>query len=418
MISIIIPMWGQHEMTAECLLAIRETTQDYELILVDNGSDPPYAKPYMGFVDVTLIRNEENKGFPVAANQGVRASKGETVILLNNDVIVTPFWAERLEKHLTRFSIVGPLTNYSMGRQRVTIPVYEDKQSLYQAAFDYTENRIGVATEANWVIGFCYAFRRALYDEIGEFDESIWPSSGEEIDFCYRAKAKGHLVGIARDVYVHHEGSQTFLDMQNKGIIGYEDICDKSTEHLKKKWGENFWKEQIVRGVTSVNGLRLNLGCGKFPLSGFVNVDMDEEVKPDMICDILDLPYEEDSVDEIYAGHILEHFDWKEGEEALQYWFHLLKPGAKISVTVPDFDVLAKEYILNPTAGRLREFNDLYIYSYRQKSPHRYAYNAALLEEVMIAAGFAELNRMPSDHHYFPHPVNWQVGMEAVKPCE
>src|SRR4030042_30688 len=144
MISIIVHVWNMHEMTADCINLIRETTQDYELILVDNGSVPPIAKPYMGFVDVTLIRNETNLGFPVAANQGGRAAKGDTIILLNNDVFTVPQWASRLEAHLGRFAIVGPMTNYCMGRQQIAIQAYMDKADLFKRSEGFAEGGGGL----------------------------------------------------------------------------------------------------------------------------------------------------------------------------------------------------------------------------------------------------------------------------------
>jgi hypothetical protein len=93
-----------------------------------------------------------------------------------------------------------------------------------------------------------------------------------------------------------------------------------------------------------------------------------------------------------------------------------LKPGGKISVVVPNFDHLVKEYAGNPSPDKLREMNDLYIYSHVQVSPHKYAYSADLLRDVMEAAGFIDLKRMPVDHPYFQTPVPWQAGYEAVKP--
>ena len=418
MISIIIPVLNQHEMTADCIATIRSTTEDYELIIVDNGSTPPITKPYMGFIDVTLIRNETNLGFPAAVNQGVLASKGDTIILLNNDIVVTPGWAQLLQGHLERFSIVGPLTNYCSGRQCVVVDSYTDEESLFDVVAEWHENYKGLAIEANWIIGFCFAFRRKVYDDIGEFDESLWPCSGEEIDFCYRAVEAGHTVGIAQDIYVHHLGNTTFEDMEREGSIVYKDVCDRNSDYLKKRWGDNFWNEQVVRGVMLKNGLRLNLGCGPFYLDGFVNVDIQETavIKPDLVCDILDLPYAEDSVDEIYAGHILEHFHWTEGLEALRYWKSLLKPGGRISVVVPDFDYLVKEYLANPYPEKLRELNDLYIYSHAQAYPHRYAYSADLLADALEEAGFVKLNKLPVDHPFFPTSVLWQSGYEALKP--
>ena len=78
--------------------------------------------------------------------------------------------------------------------------------------------------------------------------------------------------------------------------------------------------------------------------------------------------------------------------------------------------MLFKEYVRNPSPEGLRELNDVYIYSHRQKYPHKYAYSADLLREVMETAGFVDLKRMPVDHHYFPTPVPWQAGWEGVKP--
>ncbi len=414
MISIIIPTWNQNEMTYECVRSIRETTQDCEIIIVDNGSSPPVPKIYAGFIDVTLIRNDENKGFPVAVNQGIRAAKGDVIVLMNNDVIVVPGWADQLRAAIERgYSIVGPMTNYCAGAQRAQVAPYENRYELNQAAVEWYQNYGDHIHEVRWVIGFLMAFTKALYDELGLFDESLWPCSGEEIDFCLRARAAGHKVGIVSGCYVHHEGSVTFKEMNAEHP--YNEIIDRNNKHLESKWGKGWDRQRLVDDEEAEGRVRLNLGCGKFPLKGFVNIDQYPEVSPDLVCNVLALPYMRETVDEIYAGHILEHFDWLDGEKALRYWHDLLKPGGKISVAVPDFDVLARKYLANPTPGSLREFNDLYIYSYRQESPHKYAYSGALLREVMENAGFVDLKRLPVDHPYFPHPVDWQVGYEGVK---
>ncbi len=57
--SIIIPVFNQHDMTNECIYAVMENTQDCEIIVVDNGSNPPYKPPFTGFAECLIIRNEE-----------------------------------------------------------------------------------------------------------------------------------------------------------------------------------------------------------------------------------------------------------------------------------------------------------------------------------------------------------------------
>lgn len=413
MISIIIPVLNAHEMTKECINSIRLCTQDYELVIVDNGSEPPIEKPYTGFVDCRVIRNEENKGFPVAVNQGIREANGDIIILLNNDTIVTPGWADRLLMWLDEYDIIGPTTNYCAGMQKVTIPTYENIDELNKEASFLAEERNGESIDANFIIGFCMMFRKSLYDELGEFDESIWPSSGEEIDFCFRAREAGYTVGIALDVYIHHFGTQTFFEMENLGILNYSEVTEQCNKHLAEKWGHGFWRKQ---SAVSSNGVRLNMGSGPFPLPGFINIDQFEHVKPDIVADVTAVPFENETVSEIYAGHILEHFKFDEGRKVLRYWYSLLCPGGTISITVPDFDHLARKYLSNPSPERLIEFNDLYIYSGVQPSPHQYAYSAALLKKVMEDAGFINLTVMPMNHPYFPHVVDWQIGYTGIKP--
>lgn len=265
MISIIVPCYNQLELTQACLKSIAENTRDYEIIIVDNGSNPAFFPPSDVWLDVTaiggnreyiscvedssnikVIRNETNLGYPVAINQGIRKANGDVIILLNNDCIVSKGWAFWLLHHLETFSIVGPVTNYCAGMQRVMIPVYNDEQELAREAEKWLEEHAGKSEEVNWVIGFCMAFKRSLYDEIGPFDESFWPCCGEEVDFCLKARAAGHKVGIARGIYIHHFGSQTFEAMERAGELNYNVLNSKTIMLLSKKWGKGFWQNQKV----------------------------------------------------------------------------------------------------------------------------------------------------------------------------
>jgi predicted SAM-dependent methyltransferase len=421
MLSIIIPVLNQLEMTHDCIQSIIEGTESgtYEIIIIDNGSDPPFKPPFTGFNEIRTIRNKENKGFPVAVNQGIRESKGDIIILLNNDVIVTPDWAEHLADHLNTYAIVSPITNFCAGIQRVTAQGYNSIEELAEVAEAIYDEHQGESENVNFIIGFAMAFKKSLYDEIGEFDESLWPCSGEEIDFCFRTVHAGYKVGIAWDTYVHHEGSQTFNDMVEAGDVDYAKLCERNDKHLAEKWGDDFWQNQLCydkKTILGENAIRLNLGCGMHPMKGFVNVDQLENVNPDLLADAINLPYEPNTVDEIYCGHLLEHLSWNEGQAALGHWLSILKPGGEIKIVVPNFDILASNYFSNPMPAEMKRLNDYYIYSYVQESHHRYFYSAGLLHLAMETAGFKRLERMPAEHPYFVENVDWQVGFSGVKP--
>jgi len=249
--SICIPIHNQSEFSQIAIQAVLDNTTDCELIIVDNGSTPPFKPPFSGFIETTLIRNEENLGFPAAVNQAIRAAKGDVIVLLNSDVIVTPKWSEKLLSGLDEFSIVGPATNFSAGIQGVQPELYASTDGLYKVAEMWSETYQDAIQEVNWVIGFCMAFRKSLFEEIGEFDESLWPCSGEEIDFCLKARATGHKIGIVFGCYVHHEGSMTFKAMD----VDYKAICIRNDEHLSKKWGADFWVRQLVEDEPEKTGV-------------------------------------------------------------------------------------------------------------------------------------------------------------------
>jgi glycosyltransferase involved in cell wall biosynthesis len=100
--SIIVPCWNQLEFSRNCVAALKRCTrQPWELILVDNGSTDG-TKDYCagvedaGFVPVTVVSNATNRGFPAAINQGLHLARGEYLVMLNNDVVVTAGWLDQL----------------------------------------------------------------------------------------------------------------------------------------------------------------------------------------------------------------------------------------------------------------------------------------------------------------------------------
>lgn len=341
MLSIIIPVLNQEEMSRECIQTVLENTEgEYEIIVIDNGSEQPFKTPFTGFHDIKIIRNEENKGFPVAVNQGLREAKGEKIILLNNDVTVPPKALNRLADWLEEFDIVGPITNYSAGMQMQEIGAYQDTESFFNEAEMHYEASKGEIEEVNFIIGFCMGLKKSVWEDIGDFDESLWPCSGEEIDFCFRAREKNYKIGIAHDVYVHHEGSVTFKDLEEEKKVNYDEITKRNDEHIAEKWGKDFWKYQSVDTTDSFavkEGLNLNLGCGTAKLEGYVNIDYREDLEPDLVCDVIKgLPYEDSSVDLVRAHDFLEHIPIGKTIDVMNEIWRVLKPGGIFRSLTPD----------------------------------------------------------------------------------
>ena len=88
-------------------------------------------------------------------------------------------------------------------------------------------------------------------------------------------------------------------------------------------------------------GVHLNIGCGNKIWDGFTNIDFPSNYsgkKPDIECDVREIPLPDEHADSAYAIHVLEHFYRWETEKVLSEWVRLLKPGGKLIIEVPCFD--------------------------------------------------------------------------------
>jgi len=103
--------------------------------------------------------------------------------------------------------------------------------------------------------------------------------------------------------------------------------------------------------------MQLNLGCGTKKLPGFVNIDIREEVNPDLIEDITKLEsIKDESVDLIYACHVLEHINFWDVRKVLIRWYDILKPGGILRLSVPDMDAVFAHYFYWKDLKALRGF--------------------------------------------------------------
>ncbi|MEX2118233.1 MAG: glycosyltransferase [Pirellulales bacterium] len=216
--SIVIVTFNQLEFTRACLASIRFLTDEpFELIMVDNGSTDGTLE-YLGTLEgVTVIANPENRGFPAGANQGIQASRGRQVLLLNNDVLVTTGWLEAMLGALhgqEEIGLIGPCTNCASGPQQV-VQGYDDLACLDGFAWQQRKRHAGQVEETDRLVGFCLLIKRAVIDRVGLLDERFGIGNFEDDDFCLRARQAGFQALIAREAYIHHFGHASF---QGNGI--------------------------------------------------------------------------------------------------------------------------------------------------------------------------------------------------------
>ena len=158
----------------------------------------------------------------------------------------------------------------------------------------------------------------------------------------------------------------------------------------------------------------LNLGCSEYKLSGFINVDIDPAVKPELCIDLNKLGdhFEDNSVDFIFAGHVFEHFKKEESQNLMKTCFRLLKPHRILLAVVPDYTKCHDQHIT--TAERV----------IMAGGDHLMLFNQERLREMLGIAGFnhayhvenlSEIPYILVANIHDPKPDTWQTGFVALK---
>jgi GT2 family glycosyltransferase/glycosyltransferase involved in cell wall biosynthesis len=221
LVSIIIPVYNQPELTAACIASIYQHTaiEHFQLVLVDNGSDfstqnllQDIARKY---ANVFLLRNAENVNFSHGCNLGYAASAGSIVVFLNNDTTVTSGWLPPLVEALRRSDVaaVQPKLLYPDGSIQCIGIVFSAYTSLGYPIY------AGMQPQHHWanssrsfqaVTGACMALRAKDFAQLRGFD-SVYVNGQEDVDLCLRLNQlyTKNSCWVATDSIVMHHESKT-----------------------------------------------------------------------------------------------------------------------------------------------------------------------------------------------------------------
>lgn len=169
--------------------------------------------------------------------------------------------------------------------------------------------------------------------------------------------------------------------------------------------------------------LKLHLACGHDYNEDYINVDLyaPEDAKCDVRFDVQKLPYPSNSVDEIKAFHIIEHFHFFEIKEVLNEWFRVLKPGGRLYLETPDFLETCRSFVEGSPTMPIEEWRVL-LYGHFFAHPwvpgqtHKFLFTESQLRANLSWAGFKTVNRLPPASKYvMNHTAHMFLTVEAYK---
>lgn len=238
-VAALIRGWGNCDLTALCLSSLRKfcPPDQLRIIYIDNGSPlRDYIHLLERYPSVEFVRFPENHGSCRGINAGLMMAALEAhefILLLDNDAEVPAKddqWLDRWIAHFEDPKVggAGATSNYVTGLQNIEIC-----PETYMKEWQHDKKRgsTGPLT-ASGLISFALMFRRCALESIGWFaDEQFEPGNNEDLDLCFRMVEKGWKCVIAKDIYIHHKGSQTFSKMD------FQQIMNSNTRKLVQKYG-------------------------------------------------------------------------------------------------------------------------------------------------------------------------------------
>jgi GT2 family glycosyltransferase len=259
--SIIIVNYNGKEITSNCInsLVVSEFPEK-NIILVDNASsDDSVHFLLKKYPEITIVQNNENKGYAAAINSGVSKANKKYLILSNNDVIYNKSSLLNLIKHISNepeTGAAGPqqiFPDKSWQRSGGILPYPKNRFKvvfLYSAVMDfirkinYKFNLTNFNYQEEYIDGAVIAVRKAIFDKLDGFDSKNYFFYSEEADFCYRVTQSGlkNMI-IPKATVIHLRGaSSNDIKISNKAI---EMLNNSKFIFLKKYFSDSEIKKYI-----------------------------------------------------------------------------------------------------------------------------------------------------------------------------
>ncbi|HEY0828707.1 MAG TPA: bifunctional glycosyltransferase family 2 protein/class I SAM-dependent methyltransferase [Bacilli bacterium] len=359
--SIVILTFNKLEQTKVCIESIRQHTDkdSCEMIVVDNCSTDGTVEWLREQEDLRVHYNDYNAGFPKGCNQGMQIAAGDSVLLLNNDTIVTPNWLEQLLQCLysdDRIGAVGPVTNHASYLSAIPVS-YGTLEEMQKFAQSY--NRSNPAKWEEWIklIGFCLLIKREVMERVGLLDERFSPGNYEDEDYCLRIRKDGYRLMLCKDTFIHHFGSTSFNDDSSRFMA----LLMQNDKKFVEKWGFSPAYSTFIRNdllvfldhpqTEPLRILEVGCACGatlleiknRYPQAELYGIELNPNAASvaALIADVTDqdiekaeLRYSRHFFDYIIFADVLEHLNdpWSVLKNLLPY----LKEDGKMLASIPN----------------------------------------------------------------------------------
>ena len=231
--SVVLVCWNNKSYLESCLVSLYQSVAQstFDVVVVDNGStDGSQEMLCRRFPRVKLIQNERNQGLAHASNQGIEATRGRHVLLLNNDTLVQEGALDAMVTFMDASpkaaAVGGRLVNPDGSFQAA----FAEFSSLLQEFMIVTRlgeliwlgypshKQEGTFDIAGWLSSACLLLRRTALDEVGLLDEQYF-IYGDETDLQFRLRRAGWQVCYLPEVETIHYGGRSMDRWRRRRMV-------------------------------------------------------------------------------------------------------------------------------------------------------------------------------------------------------
>ena len=214
-VSVIIVNYNGKTFLEQCLESLFKVNYDnFEVILVDNNStDETVEFVTKKYPSIILIKLDSNKGFAEPNNMGAKIAKGEYLLFLNNDTIVTPNFISEMVNTIERDKKIAICQSLLL-KSDDTIDSSGDFIDELGVCYN-SKSLIHEIREISSARGASMLIQKIIFDTLGGFDEKFF-ATFEDVDLGWRSWISGYKTVLVPKSIVHHMGGQTVNIFRNE----------------------------------------------------------------------------------------------------------------------------------------------------------------------------------------------------------
>jgi O-antigen biosynthesis protein len=254
-VSFLIPLYNCLPLTQAMLASLQATLPtglDHEIILIDDGSTDG-TRDWLHTLSLPhrrVLLNDRNLGYAATNNRAASLATGDILVLLNNDLVLTPRW---LEPMLTAHAALPAPAIIGNVQRSVRTDEIDHTGIIISAKGKPVHDRQLPPFAANVrlipaVTAACVLISRTLWNNLGGFD-TAFVNGGEDVDLCFRARRQGTVVAVAQRSIIHHHVSASsgrkLRDEQNSRLLARR-WRSELTHLAHRAWSREFFARELT----------------------------------------------------------------------------------------------------------------------------------------------------------------------------